>query len=64
MSKQLTNRHIETISREMDKAVQKLVDAWREHEPYPSWEAEAEWRRQNPSPRERHALPLPREVQP
>lgn len=61
MSKQLTNRHIETISRELDKSVQKLVDAWREHEPYPSWEEDAEWRRQNPSPRERHAL-LEREV--
>lgn len=55
MAKAPTILQIETITRELDKAVKQLLEAWREHDPYPSWEEDAEWRRLNPSPRERHA---------
>lgn len=55
LSKQLTNRHIGTVTRELNKAVHGIVDAWRLSDPYPTWEEDQEWRRQNPSPREKHA---------
>ncbi|NBS92841.1 MAG: hypothetical protein EBT27_03740 [Betaproteobacteria bacterium] len=56
MSKQLTNRHIDTVTRELNNAVEQVTRAWREKHPYPSWEEEQEWRRQNLSPRDRHEL--------
>lgn len=56
MTKQLTNRHIEVVTRELRNAVDGVIKAWQEDEPYPSWEEDAEWRRLNPSPRELHQV--------
>jgi hypothetical protein len=52
----LTNRHIDTVTRELNAAVDQLIHAWRIHNPYPTWEEDSEWRAKNPSPRERHQL--------
>ncbi len=54
MSKQPTQRQIETAKKEIARAIRSVVETWREHNPYPSWEAETEWHQQNPSPREQH----------
>lgn len=54
MSKQPTARQIETVSRELTKAIDGVVEAWRCHYPYPTWKEDEEWRRDNPSPRDRH----------
>lgn len=56
MSKQLTERQLQTIAHELNASIDKVADAWRTHHPYPSWEEDAEWRRLNPSPRESHRL--------
>ena len=54
MAKQVTNLQIETARRELDKAVAAVVDAWRVGNPHPSWEAEEQWQRANPSPKRQH----------
>lgn len=61
MTKVANNRQIETAGRELNRAIEGIADAWRQHCPYPDWEQEQEWRRANPSPRERHGL-LEKEV--
>lgn len=54
MSKQLTNHHINTVTRELKNAIEHVVRTWREKYPYPSWEGE--WRRRHQGPRDMHAL--------
>lgn len=61
MTKAATNRQIETASRELNRAISDVVDAWRQHEPYPTWDQEEEWKAANPSPRALHAR-IEREV--
>lgn len=62
MTKPATNRQIETASRELNRTISAVVEAWRQHEPYPTWEQEEEWQEANPSPRKKHAR-LQREVE-
>jgi len=54
MSKQPTARQVETVSRELTRAIESVVEAWRFHYPYPTWQEDEEWRRTNPSPRDQH----------
>lgn len=55
MTKAATNRQIETAGRELNRAIADVAEAWRQHEPYPTWEQEQEWMEMHPSPRTQHA---------
>ncbi len=54
MSKQPTRLHLDTVDRELRRAINAVVEAWRETNPCPSWEEEREWEQANPSPRRIH----------